>query len=294
MIFGSAGAPSPRSPVQRDDVMLFIASPHVDRPPPQSPTAQRMSFGAPVVAPPRIEVSLPPSPLFLSLVGKLLAADDDAGRLVVADALAEAGDARGEFIALQLAEARVSDAGRAARIAELLARYAARWVPPGVLAERSHFHRGFLHRATWFGATDTNHVEWQFVRHLTYRPGLERPPPLEGLSRLRLTSLLEAPRSVMHEVLEAPPATLRALEGRLTREDLEGAPGAALRRLTHLGTLGVRLPFATLSLGDAEAVIDALPPVPHVRLIDVWAPLEALRARLSRWPSLRALEIVCL
>ena len=67
---------------------------------------------------------------------------------------------------------------------------------------------------------------------------------------------------------------------------------AALRKLYPTGE-NVMLARALSSVALTEAVLDALPAVPHVRLIDVWAPLEALRARLSRWPALRALEIVC-
>jgi uncharacterized protein (TIGR02996 family) len=68
--------------------------------------------------------------------------DDDAPRAVLADALQEAGDARGEFIALQLARAK----RRSARERELLAAHGREWlgeIEPLVQRD-AVFERGFL------------------------------------------------------------------------------------------------------------------------------------------------------
>jgi uncharacterized protein (TIGR02996 family) len=73
--------------------------------------------------------------------------DDLALRRVLADALQEAGDPRGEFIALQLAIADGTADRRAhQRVEELLAAHLDRWIGvlPNVLPASAHFQRGFL------------------------------------------------------------------------------------------------------------------------------------------------------
>ena len=65
--------------------------------------------------------------------------DDDAPRLVYADALMRAGDPRGELIALQMSSAE----GAAERAAELLALHRAQWIDALPNVEDAVFERGF-------------------------------------------------------------------------------------------------------------------------------------------------------
>jgi uncharacterized protein (TIGR02996 family) len=72
--------------------------------------------------------------------------DSDAPRHILADALQETGDPRGEFIALQLAEAASpATAGSVARADELLATHHKTWLGPlHSVVYRARFRRGFL------------------------------------------------------------------------------------------------------------------------------------------------------
>ncbi len=80
----------------------------------------------------------------------LEAPDDDAPRLVYADALIEVGDPRGEFIALQVT--RTPD-GRT-RAAELLAAHRAHWLAELPHIADAHFDRGFPVFAKLLTTTD--------------------------------------------------------------------------------------------------------------------------------------------
>jgi uncharacterized protein (TIGR02996 family) len=72
------------------------------------------------------------------------APDDDAPRLVYADALMRAGDPRGEFIALQLSSAPAA----AERAAELLATHRATWIAAMPQVLDANFERGFAASAS--------------------------------------------------------------------------------------------------------------------------------------------------
>lgn len=103
---------------------------------------------------------------------------DRALRSVLADVLVEAGDPRGEFIALQMAiaDGTASD-GAAKREAKLLATHADAWTGPlpDVVAESRRFERGFLvalHRRA--GGEDRlraslDRIEWATVEKLHLR-----------------------------------------------------------------------------------------------------------------------------
>ena len=79
--------------------------------------------------------------------------DDDGPRLVLSDALLERGDARGEFISLQLLKARgASTPKQDARAKILEENHWRRWlvevpgvgVSPSAITPLNDFHRGFL------------------------------------------------------------------------------------------------------------------------------------------------------
>jgi uncharacterized protein (TIGR02996 family) len=101
--------------------------------------------------------------------------DDLALRRVLADALQEAGDPRGELIALQLAIADgTADRRAPARVEELLAAHLDRWIGvlPNVMPASARFVRGFLVALT---TTARGHVldasidlpAWRVVEELT-------------------------------------------------------------------------------------------------------------------------------
>lgn len=134
--------------------------------------------------------------------------DDDDPRLVYADALAAAGDPRGEFIQLQIAASArsteplaprsapdpVSAGLRHQRGSALLRQHGDAWVEGvgvGLLKEGRGFARGFLVAGTWNDVGDTvSHPAWQLVEEVNVGRGLVSPlsaifrTPLPRLQRL--------------------------------------------------------------------------------------------------------------
>jgi uncharacterized protein (TIGR02996 family) len=136
--------------------------------------------------------------------------DDDAARQVYADALEERGDPRGEFIAVQLALARVEGQKPTSKTEDLWerfralhSRHASKWAKPvRALSKkvRWEFHRGFVRRvqladaevvthealATLFAVEPVTHIaiRGQWVEWIV--TALETP----GISRLRRLTIL--------------------------------------------------------------------------------------------------------
>lgn len=110
-------------------------------------------------------------------------------RAVYADYLSEVGDPRGEFIALQLANAerpRMSP-----RESQLLRRHLREWIAPleGLLEERPVFRRGFISRCRTKRGADleplVGHAIWATVEHLeTDEPRLITHPSMTSLRSL--------------------------------------------------------------------------------------------------------------
>ncbi|MBA2540602.1 MAG: TIGR02996 domain-containing protein [Deltaproteobacteria bacterium] len=120
--------------------------------------------------------------------------DDDAPRLVYADALLERGDPRGEFISLQLRPELDRDAKK--REKELLTVYGKQWLgdlAPVVMAGYE-FARGFLSECK----VDNRHVDrlrklaghpaWATVRTISGSALIALHPVMKGLRRLSFTS----------------------------------------------------------------------------------------------------------
>ncbi len=106
-----------------------------------------------------------------TLWSEVFAAPDDVQRkLVLADALQEQGDARGEFIALQLA--RTGDQRPTKREKELLAQHRETWMGPLADVLRSpEYEGGLLVGGRLKGSVDAlesglEHPSWQAVRRL--------------------------------------------------------------------------------------------------------------------------------
>ena len=200
------------------------------------------------------------------------APDEDEPRLMLADLLQEAGDRRGELIALQLeATRRALTDGESARLARMNAALGERLLgplAPWVAPEGLELARGFLARCRLRGGLPAELTpigdlpEWATVveLHLTYSSGLApmvARPPFRGLRRLE----------------GAPPAIVAALEraehplalehlgfagsARELDDDVDGDDDAARGLFTRLAALvdrGLlpRLSSLAISAGDRE------------------------------------------
>lgn len=160
---------------------------------------------------------------------------DDAPRQVLADALLERGDARGEFISLQLLDARGGATPKQqARAEELRKLHARRWLIElsGVDAVRATFHRGFPRQVTLTPDSGDHDASpsWRLVEEISLRPGphpavelssprLERLLAVHGVDRLAIDPLLAGPdRPWLREVTVRGPAVgWQAAVLRLTR-----------------------------------------------------------------------------
>ncbi|MBL9038239.1 MAG: TIGR02996 domain-containing protein [Archangium sp.] len=113
--------------------------------------------------------------------------DDDGVRLVLADALLERGDPRGEFIALQL----MNGGAGTERAVELLAAHGQAWVPEGVDVTRAAFRRGFVSACIWERDVDPADERWRTIEVIScaLRPrrlNFERSPLLGALPALQV------------------------------------------------------------------------------------------------------------
>jgi len=146
--------------------------------------------------------------------------DDDAARAVWADALQQAGDPRGELIALQLAGTANAKAAKAAD--KLITKHWRTWlgpIAPAVVRDSLEFDRGLLVACTTDvrrkGVSDAvfSHPNWGTVRRIAFRAYGHLTPAM---------SRLEEARGVPEDGLEALATTtfahLRVLE-------IRGDPG---------------------------------------------------------------------
>jgi uncharacterized protein (TIGR02996 family) len=146
------------------------------------------------------------SPLFDAV---FRAPADDAPRQVLADALLERGDARGEFISLQLLEARgVATQAQRARAANLLKHHVRRWLidAPG-LANRPglEFVRGFLRSATLEPAgVGQESPLWRSLERLHVRPSQYRPLELAAPALTRLEVLTGLDGEALTVLVQGP------------------------------------------------------------------------------------------
>lgn len=164
------------------------------------------------------------------------APDDDAPRLVLADALMEQGDAYGDFIRLQLTTPR----DRAAEAGLLRSKQVAPWVHALAVAGQCVYERGFAHEVALYrtGAKSANQPAWQTVRRLR---------GLEQLSRKGALALLDGPYTAgLREVGDLDEALLAAV-ARRPREwtALTASTGAPSREtfaaFPNLQRLGLKL-----------------------------------------------------
>lgn len=186
--------------------------------------------------------------------------DDDEARLVLADALAEAGDPQGELMVLQVAASGRPRGLARGREQDLLRRHGRVWTPPGVVAESAEFVRGLVHRCRWTGPTDPGHLGWVGVAHLTCDLSAPMDPSQSPFAR---------PRPALREV------------DNLGVYSLPTVRGATLPRLERLS---VQLPLDDLVARCAD-LLTGVPP--HETLVVL--PELALAARRDVRPLVEAL-----
>jgi uncharacterized protein (TIGR02996 family) len=151
------------------------------------------------------KVAPPPTRDPAALYAAVYAApDDDGPRAVLADALQEAGDPRGELIALQLRE----HAGSATpelrdRAQALIQEHAKAWLGPlRPIIYRATMRRGFLHRVELAGSWSVPAGQWR---------GLAAEPMFATVEELVME---QATGKVYAEVVTGAARTLREIEVR--------------------------------------------------------------------------------
>lgn len=147
---------------------------------------------------------------------------DDGPRQVLSDALLERGDARGEFIALQLREARgIATPAQRTRAANLLKHHVRRWLieVPGLARNSLEFDRGFVRAATleptgigaaspiWRSIERLHLRQTQYAPEELNTPHLTRLGTLTGVDAAALALLLEGPdKPALRELVFSGPA----------------------------------------------------------------------------------------
>lgn len=209
---------------------------------------------------------------------------DDGPRVVLADALSERNDPRGEFIALQLEHehGRLSLAQRE-RMQRLLVAAGSRWFDglEGQVAATSVFSRGFLREVQLeTRAPDVSRAAWRTVEEietaglaLSLAPALAAPTwsqvrSLRGLSAASFESLVRSDESRAFELLEVErlPSRLDVVprwsaQWLRLRADLTAAVwwviGSALRSRVRGLQLVLRAPAELDRLSTALQQLDA-------------------------------------
>lgn len=222
---------------------------------------------------------------------------EDGPRESFADALLERGEVRGEFIRLQLEDARSGpDFKRASRINELLESDAWRWTPPGVDSARCEFHRGFLTRAHWPHGTDPAHDGWATVTtvdaRVTHRhSGPRSSSALAGPMLQTLERISRCGPELLSWLVEVPPPKLRSLGIGVVSDELPAE--LALRVETALDALK---PLDELDIA-ADAPVGwnaALLERTGRRVKTLWLPIPLdapLRARIPAGLTLKLATI---
>lgn len=215
---------------------------------------------------------------------------DDQPRESFADALLERGDVRGEFIRLQLQDARSGpDFARARRINELLESHAWRWTPPGVDAARCEFHRGFLTRVYWPHGTDPAHDGWALVTTVDARPthrhsGPRTASPLAGELLQRLERISRCGPTLVSWLVEVPPPRLRSLGMSVAPEESSAEVASRVE-----GVVNALAPLDELDLASerpfrwSEALFQRVGR--HVKTLWLPLPVEPPRALCARVPA---------
>lgn len=244
--------------------------------------------------------------------------EDQNARAVLADALQERGDPRGEFISLQLGP---DSAASRVRAEALQAQHKREWISPLRLnlsqsdqAKVQLFDRGFLHTAVVDGLEDQEHLrEWATVAHLFADRAEVNQPAMRKLAQTSssLRSLfwldLESAAQLVSAQLENVGVWC---EGNLEKKHLAGLTGLrALWLMPSAGFLRATLPWDRLERvflydGDAswtawleQVRVRSDGPLVQVSLLEARAQLPELtgwelRFRVDADPELRKPELI--
>lgn len=231
------------------------------------------------------------------------APDDDLPRLIYADWLDERGDVRGEFIRLQVAEARgevtPAQVARTQRWARKLGRdWAGSAADHALLFE---FRRGFVERVIMSAGAFLAHGEEVLddnpIRQVTLigastvTEALARSPHLGQVKALHLTGCGLGDRGIAK--LLATPCLDKLRTLRLGSNGLEDRSAEALARCRWLRNLA-DLDLSHNAIGDVgAAAIAASPHLRHLRRIDLSANYisPGACAELRRSAGVRGVEI---
>ncbi len=208
--------------------------------------------------------------------------DDDPPRQVLADALLERGDARGEFIQLQLLRARgLATTAQQEREKHLLAHHWRKWLSevPGIGAKASlDFQRGFLRAcALQPCGVGVDSPTWRMIERLEVvnpqtptelaAPALTRLESLVGLDAASLAVVLAGPdKPRLRELGFAGP---HMLADRARREQ---AQIAALTRFPSLRVLSLA-PTPFRHHADWHEWLFASPVLPQLERVRLWMEL---------------------
>lgn len=212
--------------------------------------------------------------------------DDDAPRHALAERLLEAGDPRGEFIALQLAR-HASGGAPSEREKALLDEHGRRWLGEidAILGPELAYERGFLVQAATaqrynehaaerhplLASGQGTQIEWCTVKRLSlWRHASVGAPSLLRGSRLRgVRELIDVGAGSLSELASGGPRPLRRLE---------------LARARVLG-------WWNLSARELDAIPDFAPSLESLRMPAEKGGLRWLRRFLERLPALRSLSL---
>ncbi len=174
---------------------------------------------------------------------------DLARRAVLADALLQAGDPRGEFINVQLHRARTGATNGKRREQQLVKKHGSTWLGPlAKYLKAPTFESGFVAAATLtnvsFDAADARWPQWSTVTSLT--AGAANPMPL--LANPRLVSLRELAKLGFDDL-----HALVRQRGAWPISKL-GLKATHAESINHLGQLHAHLPALTnLTLSPVES-----------------------------------------
>ncbi|MFT3711775.1 MAG: TIGR02996 domain-containing protein [Archangium sp.] len=213
--------------------------------------------------------------------------DDDAPRLVFADALTERGDSRGEFISLQLTRAK----GHATREGQQRERELCRdakkkseWALPLSQGGEAHLARGFPDQLMIDPRSLKTIVGLEALRTVTKVDGFNRSPPLKHTNAF----LFHEHAAHLKYVGQFPRDLFDALDGPMNWEEVSlslAATKTDFDRLPKLKRLRLQQPWGTTMEARAFEGLSRLEAYDH------WGPAANDPALWAHLPNLTRLHL---
>lgn len=214
--------------------------------------------------------------------------DDDGPREVLADALLEREDPRGDFIHLQLRDARGAlDEPERKRMAQLLRKHEKEWIRDLARVTKNRiYRRGFVDEAQLLQGAAADPATWKRVAAdpviATIRT-LHKESASEELYKtfvlgpaMKLLRDMDVPSTAMLRALIARPRAIEhiKLHAGLTKDALACMDDVARKTGVTRLTFEVKQPpadvFATLLAWDARKHFSELSVMPHHRVAEAW------------------------